>query len=106
MPPRLQEKFEDAAVLLDGPPQPVTLVLDLQLHLIQMPFVTGACPAAAKLEELLAEHARAMDGARRRIVDPAHFAPLFGGKPRGQVMLYPRGTAGPGWRGSAVPERA
>ncbi len=38
--------------------------------------------------ELLAEHARAPDGAHRRVVTPAHFAPLFGRKPRGQVMLY------------------
>jgi hypothetical protein len=38
--------------------------------------------------EWLAEHARAPDGAHRRVVDPAHFAPLFGRKPRAQVMLY------------------
>jgi transposase len=38
--------------------------------------------------ELLAEHARAPDGAHSRVVNPAHFAPLFGRKPRGQVMLY------------------
>jgi transposase len=37
---------------------------------------------------LLAEHARAPDGAHRRAVDPAHYAPLFGRKPRAQVMLY------------------
>jgi len=38
--------------------------------------------------ERLAEHARVPDGAHRRVVDPAHFAPLFGRKPRAQVMLY------------------
>ena len=38
--------------------------------------------------ERLAEHARAPDGAHRRVVDPAHFAPLFGRKPRARVMLY------------------
>lgn len=38
--------------------------------------------------ERLAEHARAPDGAHHRVVDPAHFAPLFGRKPRAQVMLY------------------
>ncbi len=37
---------------------------------------------------LLAEHERAPDGAHRRIVTPAHFAPVFGRKPRAQVMLY------------------
>jgi hypothetical protein len=38
--------------------------------------------------ERLAEHARAPDGAHRRVRDPAHFAALFGRKPRGQAMLY------------------
>jgi transposase len=36
----------------------------------------------------LADHARAQDGARQRLVDPVHFAPLFGRKPRGAAMLY------------------
>jgi DNA replication protein DnaC len=38
--------------------------------------------------ELLAEHRRAPDGAHRRVIDPAHFAPVFGRKPRARVMLY------------------
>ena len=38
--------------------------------------------------ELVADHARAPDGARRRVVDVTHFAPLFPAKPRAQVMLY------------------
>jgi transposase len=46
--------------------------------------------------ELLAEHARARDGAHDRVVDPAHFAPLFGRKPRGQVMLYREALLGLG----------
>ncbi|HEX5501819.1 MAG TPA: IS21 family transposase [Thermomicrobiales bacterium] len=37
---------------------------------------------------LVADHPRAPDGARRRVVDPAHFAPLFPAKPRAQAMLY------------------
>ena len=37
---------------------------------------------------LLAEHERAPDGAHRRVVIPEHFSPLFGRKPRAQVMLY------------------
>jgi hypothetical protein len=37
---------------------------------------------------LLARHERAANGARRRVVTPEHFAPLFGRKPRAQVMLY------------------
>lgn len=37
---------------------------------------------------LLADHPRAPDGAQQRVIDPAHFAPLFPAKPRAQVMLY------------------
>lgn len=37
---------------------------------------------------LLADHVRAPDGRHQRVVDPSHFAPLFGRKPRAQVMLY------------------
>ena len=37
---------------------------------------------------LLADHPRAPDGARRRVIDVAHFAALFPHKPRAQVMLY------------------
>jgi transposase len=36
----------------------------------------------------LADHPRAPDGARQRVIDPVHFAPLFPTKPRAQVMLY------------------
>lgn len=38
--------------------------------------------------EKVAEHRRAPDGAHRRVVDPAHFAPIFERKPRARVMLY------------------
>jgi len=37
---------------------------------------------------LVADHPRAPDGARQRVIDPAHFASLFPAKPRAQVMLY------------------
>ena len=37
---------------------------------------------------LVADHPRAPDGARQRVIDPAHFASLFPSKPRAQVMLY------------------
>ena len=37
---------------------------------------------------LLADHQRAPDGGRQRVIDPTHFAPLFPRKPRAQVMLY------------------
>jgi transposase len=36
----------------------------------------------------VADHRRAPDGAHQRVIDVAHFAPLFGRKPRAQVMLY------------------
>jgi transposase len=35
----------------------------------------------------VADHPRAPDGAHRRVIDVAHFAPLFRRKPRAQVML-------------------
>jgi hypothetical protein len=37
---------------------------------------------------LLADHPRAADGARERIIDPDHFEPLFARKPRARAMLY------------------
>ncbi len=37
---------------------------------------------------LVGDHARVRDGARQRVIDPAHFAPLFARKPRGQALLY------------------
>jgi transposase len=36
----------------------------------------------------LAGHPRAADGAHKRVIDPDHFAPQFGRKPRARVMLY------------------
>jgi hypothetical protein len=36
----------------------------------------------------IADHPRAVDGSRRRVLDPTHFAPLFSHKPRAQAMLY------------------
>src|SRR5918997_5342995 len=36
----------------------------------------------------IAEHPRAPDGAHRRVINVAHFAPLFPTKRRAQVMLY------------------
>jgi hypothetical protein len=37
---------------------------------------------------LLADHPRAADGARQRIIDPDHFALLYERKPRARAMLY------------------
>ncbi|GAC1552783.1 MAG: hypothetical protein NVS2B9_17970 [Myxococcales bacterium] len=49
----------------------------------------------------LADHPRAPDGARRRVLDPAHFAPLFPQKRRGQAMLYRELLLGLGGRAPA-----
>ena len=50
---------------------------------------------------LLADHRRAPDGARQRVVDPLHCAPLFGRKPRAQAMLYREVLLGLGGRAPA-----
>jgi transposase len=49
----------------------------------------------------LADHSRAPDGARQRVIDPAHFAPLFPTKPRAQAMLYREVLLGLGGRAPA-----
>jgi hypothetical protein len=49
----------------------------------------------------LADHPRTPDGARHRVVDPVHFAPLFPQKPRAQVMLYREALLGLGGRAPA-----
>jgi Mu transposase, C-terminal domain len=49
----------------------------------------------------LADHPRAPDGARQRVIDPAHFAPLFPAKPRAQAMLYREVLLGLGGRAPA-----
>jgi transposase len=49
----------------------------------------------------LADHPRAPDGARQRVIDPAHFAPLFPQKPRAQAMLYREVLLGLGGRAPA-----
>ena len=41
--PLLNQDVKDKATLVDCPPEPVAFALDLQLHLIQVPFVTQAC---------------------------------------------------------------
>src|SRR5215216_1023072 len=50
---------------------------------------------------LLADHRRAPDGARQRVIDPAHFAPLFPRKRRAQALLYREILLGLGGRAPA-----
>src|SRR5689334_22682855 len=44
--PLLYQAVEDNAIFVDGTPQPVTLALDLELHLVEMPFVARSCTSA------------------------------------------------------------
>lgn len=63
-----------------------------------VPVAHVGCPVTVRVHaerivlwrdgEHLASHRRAPDGAHQRVIDPAHYAPLFPRKPRGQVMLY------------------
>jgi hypothetical protein len=63
-----------------------------------VPVAHVGCPVTVRVHaervvlwrdgEQLASHRRAPDGAHQRVIDPAHYAPLFPRKPRGQVMLY------------------
>ncbi len=51
----------------------------------------GHCPPVPRIMAFSCRAtcpARAPDGAHQRVIDVTHFAPLFGRKPRAQVMLY------------------
>jgi transposase len=49
----------------------------------------------------IADHPRAPNGARRRVIEPTHFAALFARKPRAQALLYRDLLLGLGGRGPA-----
>jgi transposase len=76
-----------------------------------VPIATVGLPVTVRLHRervriwrdaaCLADHPRAPDGARQRVLDPAHFAPLFPQKPRAQVMLYREVLLGLGGRAPA-----
>jgi transposase len=67
-------------------------------NVYSVPVVHAGCAVTVRVHatrivlwrdgEPLASHPRAPDGAHQRVIDPAHYAPLFPSKPRGQVMLY------------------
>jgi len=67
-------------------------------NVYSVPVAHVGCPVLVRVHatrivlwrdhEQLADHRRAPDGAHQRVIDPAHYAPLFAAKPRGQVMLY------------------
>lgn len=62
------------------PVEHVALTLTVRVHEERISIFRDAL--------LAAEHRRVADGRHHRIIDPAHFAPLFAAKPRAQVMLY------------------
>src|SRR5215218_7514413 len=73
---------------------------------IRSPSPTSARPHRERVRiwrdaTCLADHPRAPDGARQRVIDPAHFAPLFPAKPRAQAMLYREVLLGLGGRAPA-----
>src|SRR5919199_2871430 len=51
--------------------------------------------------QCIADHPRAPDGAHQRVIEVAHFAPLFPSKRRAQVMLYREVLLGVGGRAPA-----
>jgi hypothetical protein len=63
-----------------------------------VPVAHVGCPVTVRVHadhirlwrdgEHLATHRRARDGAHQRVIDPAHYAPVFASKPRGEAMLY------------------
>ena len=87
----------DYGVLLSGHVSAEALVAALG-NRYSVPVAHVGAPVTVRLHRdrvrlwrdlvLLADHHRAPDGARQRVIDPAHFAPLFPRKPRAQVMLY------------------
>jgi len=76
---------------------------EMSMHLHGGEPVASGCLIAGR-QGWLDEHADQVDPTtnfayhreRRRVVNPAHFAPLFGRKPRGQVMLYREALLGLG----------
>jgi hypothetical protein len=46
----LHQEVQHHAVLVDCPPQPVRLALDLELHFVEMSFVTWAWASTTQLE--------------------------------------------------------
>ena len=88
---------QDYGVLLTAPVSAESLVAVLG-NRYAVPVAQVGAPLVVRVHRtrvrlwrdalLVAEHARVPDGARQRVVDPAHFAPLFARKPRAQAMLY------------------
>jgi len=93
----LPASAHDYALLVPGQVSPEALVA-VRGNRYSVPVAQVGAPVTIRLHRdrvriwrdqlLLADHRRVQDGARQRIVEPAHFAPLFARKPRGAAMLY------------------
>ena len=87
----------DYGLLVAGQVSPEALVA-VNGNRYSVPVAHVGAPVAVRLHRdrirlwrdatCLADHPRAPDGAGRRVLDPAHFAPLFPHRPRAQAMLY------------------
>jgi len=69
----LNQDVEDDTVLIDCPPQPVALAFDLQLHLVQVPFVAHLGTSSAQSRGVARAELRALGP--DRLVRDSH-APL------------------------------
>ena len=87
---------QDYGVLVPGQVSPEALVA-VTGNRYSVPVAHVGAPVIVRLHRdrvriwrdaaLLADHPRAPDGARQRVIAPAHFAPLFPRKPRAHAML-------------------
>ena len=92
----LPATLRDYGLLVPGQVSPEALVA-VGGNRYSVPVEHVGAPVAVRLHRervriwrdaaCLADHPRAPDSARRRVLDPAHFAPLFPQKPRAQAML-------------------
>ncbi len=93
----LPATLRDYGLLVAGQVSPEALVA-VGGNRYSVPVAHVGAPVAVRLHRervrlwrdaaCVADHPRAPDGAGRRVVDPAHFAPLFPHKPRAQALLY------------------
>ncbi len=89
--------LRDYGLLVAGQVSPEALVA-VNGNRYSVPVAHVGAPVAVRLHRdrirlwrdatCLADHPRAPDGAGRRVLDPAHFAPLFPHKPRARALLY------------------
>jgi len=100
----------DYGLLVAGQVAPEALVA-VNGNRYSVPVAHVGAPVAVRLHRdrvrvwrdatCLADHPRAPDGAGRRVLDPAHFAPLFPQKRGAQAMLYRELLLGLGGRAPA-----